>query len=192
MIASLKGKPLSIKPDSLIIDVNGVGYLVYIPLSVFHIIKEQGVDEDIFLHIYTTVRDDSISLYGFLHEDDKRVFSKLINITGIGPKIAINILSTISTSDFHKAIFNEDIKTLCQVPGLGKKTAQRLVLELKEKLPDSIKDLSEPIFEDSLSALINLGYKKNIAQEALEKAYNRGLRDIESLLKESLKYLSRD
>ncbi len=190
MIASLRGKLISKKPDSIIVDVNGVGYLVYVPISILPFIKD--INEEIFLHIYTNVRDDAIMLYGFATEEEKRIFSTLINISGIGPKIALNILSTISSSNFHKAIYNEDVTFLCRVPGLGKKTAQRLILELREKLPAIIKEDKEPIFDDTLSALVNLGYKKNIAQEALETAYNKGNRDIESLLKEALKYLTKE
>lgn len=190
MIASLHGKLISKKPDSIIIDVNGVGYLVYVPINIFPFIKD--VNQEIFLYIHTLVRDDAIMLYGFINEEDKKIFATLINISGIGPKIALNILSTITSLDFHRAVYNEDVTFLCRVPGLGKKTAQRLILELREKLPAMTREDKEPIFDDTLSALINLGYKKNIAQEAIENAYNKGLRDIESLLKESLKYLTKD
>jgi Holliday junction DNA helicase RuvA len=190
MIASLHGKILVKRPDSLIIDVGGVGYLVHVPLNTFSAIK--SLNEDVFLHVHTHVREDAIQLFGFGNEDEKRIFSTLINISGIGPKIALNILSTISSNDFHNAICNEDVGFLCRVPGLGKKTAQRLILELREKLPAmAIKD-KEPVFDDTLSALVNLGYKKNIAQEALEKAYQDGIRDIESLLKEALKHLTKE
>jgi len=190
MIASLRGKLISKKPDSIIIDVRGVGYLVYVPISIFSSIKD--VNEDVFLHIHTHVRDDAIMLYGFANEEEKRIFSTLINISGIGPKIALNILSTISSHDFHNAVYNEDVTFLCRVPGLGKKTAQRLILELREKLPALTKDDKEPIFDDTLSALVNLGYKKSAAYESLEKAYNKGIRDIAGLLKEALKYLTKE
>lgn len=190
MIAALRGKIISKKPDSIIIDVGGVGYIVYVPLNIFSSIRE--INEEVFLYIYTYVREDAIILYGFSTEEEKRIFSALINISGIGPKIALNILSTISLHDFHNAIHNEDVAFLCRVPGLGKKTAQRLILELIEKLPAITKKDREPVFDDALSALVNLGYKSSIAKEALEKAYNNGNRDIESLLKESLKYLTKD
>ncbi len=190
MIASLRGKLISKKPDSIIIDVLGVGYLVHVPLNIFSYIND--INGEVFLHIHTHVREDALILYGFSSEEEKKIFSTLINISGIGPKIALNILSTISLSDFHNAIYNEDVAFLCRVPGLGKKTAQRLILELREKLPAlTIKD-KESIFDDALSALVNLGYKKNTAQEALEKAYNNGIRDIASLLKEALKYLTKE
>lgn len=190
MIAALRGKIISKKPDSLIVDVGGVGYLVNVPLNFFS--SQKILHEDISLFIHTYVREDAIQLYGFLSEEDKRIFSTLINITGIGPKIALNILSTITSHDFHNAICNEDVGFLCRVPGLGRKTAQRLILELREKLPAIKKDDKESVFEDTLSALVNLGYKKNIAQEVLEKAYNKGIRDIESLIKDALKHLTKE
>lgn len=190
MIATLRGKLISKKPDSIIIDVGGVGYLVNVPLKIYSFLR--NLNEDVFLYIYTHVREDAIQLYGFSSEDEKRIFSTLINISGIGPRIAMNILSTISSDDFHNAICNEDVSFLCSVPGLGKKTAQRLILELREKLPAIAQKDKEPVFDDTLSALINLGYKKNTAQEALQKAYQNGIRDIESLLREALKYLTKE
>ncbi len=189
MIASLHGKLLSKKPDSLIIDVAGVGYSVQVPLTLLSSLPDEN--KNVFLFIYTHVREDAIQLYGFQTEDEKRIFTTLIGVSGIGPKVALNILSTISPDNFHNAINSEDVDVLCRVPGLGKKTAHRLILELKGKLP-SIKEKKDTIYDDTLSALVNLGYKKNIAQEALEKAYNNGYRDIESLLKEALKYLTRE
>ncbi len=190
MIAALRGRIISKKPDSIIVDVGGVGYIVHVPLNIFSYIKE--INEEVFLYIHTHVREDAFVLYGFSSEEERKIFSTLINISGIGPKIALNILSTISLSDFHNAIYNEDVAFLCRVPGLGKKTAQRLILELVEKLPAITKKDREPVFDDALSALINLGYKNNIAREALEKVYNDGIRDIASLLKESLKYLTKE
>lgn len=189
MIASLRGKLLSKKPDSLIIDVNGVGYLVHVPLSLISSLPEEH--QDVLLHIHTHVREDALLLFGFQTEDEKRIFTTLISVSGIGPKIALNILSTIKPDKFHSAIDSEDIDTLCRVPGLGKKTAQRLILELREKLP-AMREKKNAVYDDTLSALINLGYKKNIALDALEKSYNSGHRDIEGLLKETLKYLTKE
>lgn len=189
MIASLRGKLISKRTESLTVDVGGVGYSVQVPLTLLSSLPDEN--RDIFLHIHTHVREDAIQLYGFQAEDEKRIFTTLIGISGIGPKVALNILSTIQPDNFHNAINSEDVDILCRVPGLGKKTAHRLILELKGKLP-SIKEKKDTIYDDTLSALVNLGYKKNIAHDVLEKAYNNGYRDIESLLKEALRHLTRE
>jgi Holliday junction DNA helicase RuvA len=186
MIGSLRGKIASRRPDNVVIDVNGVGYLVNVPLHVLSNLPGEG--HEVFLQIYTHVREDSIQLFGFTSDDQKKVFTTLLGISGIGPKMAMNILSGISHDDFLKAIEKEDVDMLCRVPGLGKKTAQRLILELREKLPSST-GISDRVFEDALSALVNLGYKKNVAQAFLEKTYKKGITDIEGLLKETLKRL---
>jgi Holliday junction DNA helicase RuvA len=189
MIGSLRGILINKKPDNVIVEVGGVGYRVNIPLNTMSALPEVG--KDIFLHIYTHVREDILQLYGFTSEDEKKIFITLIGITGIGPKMALNILSGISYNDLLQAIETEDVAHLCRIPGLGKKTAHRLILELKEKLPTA-KETVDRVFEDTLSALVNLGYKKSIAQEFLEKAYKKGFNDIEGLLKEALKYLTGD
>jgi Holliday junction DNA helicase RuvA len=187
MIGSLRGMLTYKHPDSIIVEVGGIGYQVHVSLNTLSILPVEG--KEIFLHIYTYVREDSLMLYGFTSEDEKRIFITLLGITGIGPRMAINILSGISHEDLFHAIESEDVAMLCRIPGLGKKTAHRLILELKEKLPSTIKK-SDKIFDDALSALINLGYKRSFSQESLEKAYKKGLRDIEGLIKESLKYLT--
>ena len=187
MIAFLRGKLLSKKPDSITIDVSGVGYMVLVPLNTLSLLPEEG--NNISLHIYTHVREDTLQLYGFSSEDEKKIFITLIGITGIGPKMALNILSGISHDDLIRAIETEDVAYLCRIPGLGKKTAHRLILELREKLPSS-REPADRVFEDTLSALVNLGYKKTVARQSLEKAYRKGFHDIEGLLKEALKYLT--
>jgi Holliday junction DNA helicase RuvA len=189
MIGSLRGTLINKKPDNVIVEVGGVGYKVNIPLNTMSVLP--GVGKDIFLHIYTHVREDILQLYGFTSEDEKKIFITLLGITGIGPKMALNILSGISHNDLLQAIETEDVAHLCRIPGLGKKTAHRLILELKEKLPTA-REPVDRVFEDTLSALVNLGYKKSIAQESLEKAYKKGFNDIEGLLKEALKYLTGD
>ena len=186
MIGSLKGKVASRRPDNVLIDVNGVGYAVSVPLHVLSTLPEEG--HEVFLYIYTHVREDAIHLFGFASDEQKKVFTTLLGISGIGPKVAMNILSGISHDDFLRAIEKEDVEMLCRVPGLGKKTAQRLILELREKLPSST-GIADRTFEDALSALVNLGYKKSVAQGFLEKTYKRGITDLEGLLKETLKQL---
>jgi len=187
MIGSLRGVVLARRPDNVIIDVNGVGYQVNVPLNILANLPEEG--REVFLHIYTHVREDALQLFGFTSEDEKKIFMVLLGISGIGPKMALNVLSGLSYAEFLNAIDTEDVAMLCRIPGLGKKTAHRLILELREKLP-SVTGIKDRLFEDTLSALVNLGYKKNTAQEFLEKAYKQGFNDIESLLKETLKRLT--
>lgn len=189
MIASLRGKILSKRPDNLIIDVNGVGYSVQVPLTFLSSMPDES--KEVFLHIHTHVREDALQLFGFQSEDEKRIFTTLIGISGIGPRTALNLLSTIPPDAFYNAVNSEDVAMLTRAPGLGKKTAQRLILELKEKLP-SIREKKNTVYEDTLSALMNLGYKRAVAQAALEKASKNGMDDIESLIVESLKYLTRE
>ncbi len=188
MIGSLRGKLIYKKPERIIVEANGIGYEVSVPLSVLSSLPEEG--QNIFLFIYTHVKEDTLHLYGFLKEEEKKIFTTVLGISGIGPKIALSILSGMSSDDFMEAIQNEDISLLTRIPGLGKKTAQRLVLELREKLPAavSVKDIS---YDDALSALTNLGYKKSDAITALDIIYKKGIRDVETLLKESLQYLTK-
>lgn len=187
MIGSLKGKLVSRRPDNVLIDVNGVGYQVNVPLNILSNLPMEG--QDVFLLIYTHVREDSIQLFGFASEEEKKIFIILLGISGIGPKVALNILSGITYNDFINAIESEDVDMLCRIPGLGKKTAHRLILELREKLPSST-GTTNRLFEDTLSALINLGYKRNVVHQSLEKAYKKGFDDIESLLRETLKLMT--
>ena len=164
-----------------------MGYQVQLPLTVLSSLPIEG--HEVFLHIYTHVREDAIQLYGFREEEEKRIFTTLLGITGIGPKMALNVLSGLSLDEFLTALANEDVAMLCRIPGLGKKTAHRLILELREKLP-SVSGSRGRAYDDALSALINLGYKKSVAQEFLEQAYKRGPEDIETLLRETLKLMS--
>ena len=187
MIGSLRGIVLARRPDNVIIDINGVGYQVNVPLNILANLPEEG--KEVFLHVYTHVREDALQLFGFTSENEKKIFMVLLGISGIGPKMALNILSGLSYEDFLTALDTEDVAMLCRIPGLGKKTAHRLILELREKLP-AVTGIKDRIFEDTLSALVNFGYKKNIAQEFLEKSYKQGFKDIESLLKETLKQLT--
>ncbi|MBA4371240.1 MAG: Holliday junction branch migration protein RuvA [Thermodesulfovibrio sp.] len=187
MIGSLRGKIISRRPDSLLVEVNGVGYAVTATIPTLANLPADG--REVFLYIHTHVREDALQLFGFESEDEKRTFLILINISGIGPKVALNILSGMPYNDFLRAIETEDITMLCRIPGLGKKTAGRLVLELREKLP-AAEGVRDKLFEDTLSALINLGYKRNLAQDYLEQTYKKGHTDIENLLKETLKLLT--
>ncbi|MEN8263050.1 MAG: Holliday junction branch migration protein RuvA [Nitrospirota bacterium] len=192
MIASLKGIVQNKKPEGIIIDVNGVGYHVNIPLCNLADIPEPG--ESVFLHTYTHVREDALQLFGFISDKERKVFTTLIGISGIGPKLGLTILSGMPAERFIEAVHNEDLYLLTTIPGLGKKTASRLVLELKGKLPSLAETPSlqkHSAAEDAVSALTNLGYKKALAERAVEAAVNNNASVIEEIIKESLNYLNK-
>ncbi len=192
MIASLKGIVQNKKPEGIIIDVNGVGYHVNIPLCNLGDIPELG--ESVFLHTYTHVREDALQLFGFLSDKDRKVFTTLIGISGIGPKLGLTVLSGMPAERFIEAVHNEDLSLLTTIPGLGKKTASRLVLELKGKLPSLTETPSlqkHSAADDAVSALTNLGYKKSLAEKAVEAAVNNNASAIEDIIKESLNYLNK-
>ncbi|MCX7794606.1 MAG: Holliday junction branch migration protein RuvA [Thermodesulfovibrionales bacterium] len=186
MIGILRGKLLKKAPDRIIIDVGGVGYVVHISLITFE--KLRNIDSEILLHTHTVLKEDSLQLYGFLSEDEKDIFCTLLNVNGIGPKTALNILSYLEPDDLKKAIEEEDLKKLTKIPGLGKKTAQRLLLELRDKLPDKMKR-EDPLLSDAVSALMNLGYQKSEAKDAVERAQKKA-RTFEDIIKEALKLLT--
>lgn len=191
MIASLKGIVQNKKPEGIIIDVNGIGYHVNIPLCSLGDIPEPG--ESVFLHTYTHVREDALQLFGFLSDEERKVFTTLIGISGIGPKLGLAILSGMPVQRFIETVHNEDVSLLTTIPGLGKKTAARLVLELKGRLPSLDEPSAAPkdaASEDAISALVNLGYKKQISEKAVDKAAGNGAETIEDMIREALKYLT--
>ncbi len=177
MIACLKGELLTKASDKAIIDVNGVGYEVHLTYSAFSLLPDVGLEA--FLHIHTHVREDALTLFGFSDPDEKNVFLLLMGVSGIGPKVALGILSGIKPSEFARAISSEDISRLTQISGVGKKTAERLCLELKDKITltviqtesnehtDPPQDMGDNRSADIISALINLGYPETRAKEAL-------------------------
>ena len=188
MIASLKGIVSSKKPDGVIVEVGGIGYQVSVPLCSLCNIPDHG--GEIFLNIYTHVREDALQLYGFLTEEERKVFVTLLGINGIGPKLGLAILSGMPVQRFMEAVIKEDVDLLTTIPGLGKKTASRLILELKEKLP-KISDYSEGHFlGDAVSALTNLGYKRSFSEKAVEAAVKNGADSVENIIREALKYLT--
>lgn len=191
MIASLKGVVLSKKPDRIIVEVAGVGYSVAVPLRSLGDIPGEG--NAVFMYTYTHVREDALQLFGFTSEDERRVFATLLGVTGVGPKLALAILSGMPVERFVEAIYSEDVVLLSSIPGLGKKTAARLVLELKGKLQsirgtDSLSQTG--IAGDSISALVNLGYKRHLSEKAVETALKNGAAAIEEIIKEALKSLT--
>jgi Holliday junction DNA helicase RuvA len=198
MIAHLKGKLTYKSPIEIAIDVNGVGYQVFVPLSTFYALPE--LKEDVFLDIHTHMREESLKLFGFYTTDEKRIFEKLIAINKVGPKLALTILSGMSPAELFTTIDSNDIGKLSTIPGIGRKTAERLILEMRDRmdgisLDSDIKKDSIPqngLFDDALSALINLGYKKNQAEQTLKKVYPEGEvgDSIEDIIKKSLNLLS--
>jgi len=193
LIASLKGIVQSKKPEGIIVDVQGIGYHVCIPLSSLADIPEHG--DPVFLFTYTHVREDALQLFGFLTEEEKKVFTTLLGISGIGPKLGLAILSGMRVRKFIEAVNNEDVSLLSTIPGLGNKTSARLVLELKGKLPavalgGEFFSPSRSAAEDAVSALVNLGYKKPLSERAVEKSVKGGSSAIEDIIREALKYLT--
>jgi Holliday junction DNA helicase RuvA len=189
LIASLKGVISSKRPDGIIVEVGGIGYHVSVPLCSLCNIPDNGAE--VFLHTYTHVREDALQLYGFLSEEEKKVFVTLLGINGIGPKLGLAILSGMPVQKFMEAVLNEDLSLLATIPGLGKKTASRLILEIREKLPKMSATSVEGTAEsDAVSALVNLGYKKSLSERAVEIAVKQGTDSVEGLIREALKYLT--
>ena len=190
MIGSLRGTISHKSTADIIVDVGGVGYRVIVPLGVLSELPPLG--HEVFLHVYTHVREDAIHLYGFTSEGQKKAFITLLGISGIGPKVALSIVSAMPYDEFLLAVEGEDITRLTSISGLGKKTAQRIVLELRGKLPKSDQESQMPDFDEAHSALLNLGYKKPEASEAIELARKEGHTDIEAIIREALKRLGRE
>jgi holliday junction DNA helicase RuvA len=171
MIAHLRGKLIARHPNQVIVETMGVGYDVTITVPTFSELPSAG--SEVALHIHTHVREDQIALYGFLRPEEKQLFEKLITVSGIGPKLAITILSGMPADDMTGAIRGNDIARLTKIPGIGKKTAERMVLELRDKLPPTGRDQVNmipslsAIQEDVLSALQNLGYQRAAAEKAV-------------------------
>jgi Holliday junction DNA helicase RuvA len=171
MIALLRGAVAQCDVDHAIVDVNGVGYLVQIPTNVS---QELGEGEEVLLHISTAVREDAITLYGFLSPEDRAAFEMLREVNGVGPRTALGILSQMNRADLHRAISNEEIAVLTKLKGLGKKTAERLCLELKNKIPQTFSPTSvngKPVEADPLPlALAQLDYRKSEIDRAMNSA----------------------
>ncbi|HIJ81550.1 MAG TPA: Holliday junction branch migration protein RuvA [Desulfuromonadales bacterium] len=197
MIALLTGRIALKSPDHIILDVNGVGYRVLIPFSTYYELAEEGGSAS--LHIHTSVREDAIQLFGFRTLLEKSFFQLLISVTGVGPKLARDILSNIQPGQLAQALSQGDIHTLSSIPGIGKKTAERLILELKDKigkldltsLParDQREIPENDVTDDVVSALLNLGYKEPQVRKAIAGLDASGGVSVEGLLKQALKIL---
>lgn len=172
MIAHLRGRLFSKRPGQAIVEAGGVGYDVTISIPTFTALPKEGAE--VSLHIHTQVREDVLALFGFLDLNEKRLFERLITVSGVGPKLAVTILSGLNPERTVTAIRAQDHATLTRIPGVGKKLAERLVVELKDKLEDMatapVMASAGPAAEDVLSALVNLGYQRAAAQKAIESA----------------------
>ena len=200
MIAFLRGRIADKQPNRVTIDVQGVGYDVHVPLSTFYELGEDGAE--VALRVYTHVREDALQLYGFLTELERQLFERLISISGIGPKLAVAVLSGMDPRDLVSAVQRADVARLIGIPGVGKKTAERIVLELKDRLAqiivptaaDTPAEAAGPdrLRADLLSALQNLGYHRPQAEKAIESAV-KSMTDptFEQALKSALRELMR-
>jgi len=206
MIGYLRGKLVDKRPNQVLVDVNGVGYLVSIPLSTFYALGE--LHEDVTLLIHTHLREDSIALYGFLTAREKQFFELLISASGVGPSLALKILSGMSVDELLPAIRAGDLVRLTRIPGVGRKTAERIVVELRDKLaamePQQLERVPaagrRQLESDVVSALLNLGYVRRAAEKAVVDASANGrgaragdgaLQSFEVLLRATLQHLSR-
>jgi Holliday junction DNA helicase RuvA len=194
MIAHLRGKLLTKHPNQVIVETSGVGYEVNISVPTFSELPANG--SEVALHIHTHVREDVIALYGFLRPAEKQLFEKLMTVSGIGAKLAITILSGMAADEMAAAIRGNDLARLTRIPGIGKKTAERMVLELRDKLPPAA-GTSTPtvpamsaVEEDVLSALMNLGYQRAAAEKALASVIKKG-GSFDAMFREALASLSK-
>jgi len=195
MIGHLRGRILEKRPNQVILEVNGVGYDVNIPVSTFYQLPDPPGEAQ--LHIHTHVREEALALYGFLTTAEKRVFEKLLSVSGIGPRLAITILSGLEAAELVPAIRSNDLVKLTHIPGVGRKTAERIVLELRDKLAavEGERAATAPAGfsteqEDALSALLNLGYQRSAAERAVGRAaeLERGS-SFDALLRRALQLL---
>ncbi len=200
MIAFLRGRVAEKQPNKVIVDVQGVGYDVYVPLSTYYQIGDEGAD--VALRIYTHVREDALQLYGFVSDVERQLFERLIGISGIGPKLAIAVLSGMEPHDLVTAVQRGDVARLTGIPGVGKKTAERIVLELKDRLAQMASPAAaggpaasvgpERLRTDLLSALQNLGYHRPQAEKAIDTTLRAGGEPtFEHALKSALRELMR-
>jgi len=200
VIGHLRGQPLQTEPERLILDVGGVGYEVAIPLSTYYEIQRAPEGQEVALHVHTHMREGVLALFGFWTEGERAIFQKLIQVTGIGPRLAQTVLSGMPPADLAAAISAGDVKRLTTIPGIGKKTAERMVLELREKVgelalaPEAAPSAAPASVEaDLVAALVNLGYKATHAERAVAQATAEAGDDavFANLLRASLKRLSK-
>ena len=199
MIAFLRGRLLEKHPNRLVVDVQGVGYEVHVPLSTFYRMPEVG--GEVALRVHTHVREDTLALFGFANQLELQIFERLISISGIGPKLALAVLSGIDAAELVVAVQRGDVARLTAIPGVGKKTAERISLELKDRLPVAIALEAQAaggvsdqrdLRADLLSALLNLGYHRTLAEKAVDAALKLpGDTTFERRLKQALQHLTK-
>lgn len=199
MIARISGVLIQKSATQCVVDVHGTGYSIAVSLTTFYELPDVG--QTVVLQIHTHVREDAINLYGFHTQQEREVFQLLISVSGIGPKLAVNILSGIAASELIRAVTDEDLKRLTGIPGVGKKTAERMILELKDKaaklgremvmvgVPDKAGDTVQ---DDALSALVNLGYRPSAAKDAVDRIVREAQTppSLDGLLKQALRLLA--
>jgi len=195
VIAQLRGQILRKGPQEVVVDVAGVGYRVAIPVSTFYRLGEPG--SEVELRTYTHVREDTLALYGFLTGAEQDLFERLISVGGVGPRLAVNILSGIEVPDLVSALRTSDVSRLTRVPGVGKKTAERLIVELKDKMPPAVPEetpmapAADRPKEDLLSALVNLGYSRGEVERGVDRALHEdGSGRFEDLLRRALQIVA--
>jgi Holliday junction DNA helicase RuvA len=193
MYSYIKGTLVCIKEDGCLVEVQGVGYKVLMAAN--YALKLPLAPAEVFLHVSFVIREFSQALYGFIHESERDVFEKLLNISGIGPKLALSIIGHLSPSDLKSVLLNKDVAALCKVPGIGKKTAERLLLELKEsalsliEIDSKVSAKNPPLLQDAISALTNLGYNQAAAERAVKSTFEtyQNPPDISELITASLR-----
>ena len=200
MIARISGILIQKSVTHCVVDVHGTGYRIIVPLSTFYELPKE--DQPVVLHVHTHVREDAISLYGFHTREEREVFQMMISVSGIGPKLAVNILSGIAAGELVRAVTEEDLKRLTGIPGVGKKTAERMILELKEKAAKLGRDdvtvctvavkTGDQVKEDALSALVNLGYKGSAVKDVVDRIMREAPEtpSLDQLLKQALRTLA--
>ena len=196
MIALLRGRLVEKQPNRIVLDVHGVGYDVAVPLSTFYGLGEPGAET--LLRIHTHVREDALALFGFLTARELELFERLIDISGVGPRLALAVLSGIEPAEFIRAVQHGDVKRLTAIPGVGRKTAERIALELKDRLPApteaeaAVEPPADRLRQDLLSALLNLGYHRPLAERALDAALaGADLSSFEAALRQALRELAK-
>lgn len=198
MIAQIRGQLVEKRPGAVVVETQGIGYQLFVSLSTFYDLPE--ANQGVRLHTYTHVREDLLQLFGFSTFLEKEIFQILIGVSGIGPKLALNILSGIAPAELISSLQAEDVARLTTIPGVGRKTAERLVFDLKEKIrkiavrneaPKEEKKKKDQVVEDVVSALVNLGYRKNQAEAVVEQVWRqRPEASLEEVLKASLRALA--